>query len=40
MLKEMQEALIAGKKADVETLVDQALAAGLPAARILNEGLI
>jgi 5-methyltetrahydrofolate--homocysteine methyltransferase len=40
MLKEMQEALIAGKKADVETLVDRALAAGLPAARILNEGLI
>jgi len=40
MLKEMQEALIAGKKADVESLVDRALAAGLPAARILNEGLI
>ncbi len=40
MLKEMQEALIAGKKAEVEILVDQALAAGLPAARILNEGLI
>ena len=40
MLKEMQEALIAGKKADVESLVGQALAAGLPAARILNEGLI
>ncbi len=40
MLKEMQEALIAGKKAEVESLVDQALAAGLPAARILNEGLI
>src|SRR4030042_4202843 len=40
MLKEMQEALVAGKKADVETLVDQALTAGLPAARILNEGLI
>ncbi len=31
MLKEMQEALIAGKKADVESLVDQALAAGIPA---------
>jgi 5-methyltetrahydrofolate--homocysteine methyltransferase len=40
MLKEMQEALIAGKKAEVETLVDQALGAGLPAAKILNEGLI
>jgi 5-methyltetrahydrofolate--homocysteine methyltransferase len=40
MLKEMQEALIAGKKAEVESLVDQALGAGLPAAKILNEGLI
>jgi len=40
MLKEIQEALIAGKKAEVESLVDQALAAGLPAAKILNEGLI
>ena len=40
MLKEMQEALIAGKKADVESLVDRALAAGLAAAKILNEGLI
>ena len=40
MLKDMQEALIAGKKAEVESLVDRALAAGLPAARILNEGLI
>jgi len=40
MFKEMQEALIAGKKAEVESLVGQALAASLPAARILNEGLI
>jgi 5-methyltetrahydrofolate--homocysteine methyltransferase len=40
MLKEMQEALIAGKKAEVESLVGQALGAGLPAAKILNEGLI
>jgi 5-methyltetrahydrofolate--homocysteine methyltransferase len=40
MLKEMQEALIAGKKGDVESLVDQALAAGMPAGTILNEGLI
>jgi 5-methyltetrahydrofolate--homocysteine methyltransferase len=40
MFQEMQEALIAGKKAEVESLVDQALAASLPAARILNEGLI
>src|SRR5512136_1471201 len=40
MLNKMQEALIMGKKAEVEALVDQALAAGLPAAKILNEGLI
>jgi len=40
MLKEMQEALMAGKKAEVESLVDQALASGLPAGTILNEGLI
>lgn len=40
MLKDMQEALIAGKKAEVEALVDRALAAGLPAGTILNEGLI
>jgi 5-methyltetrahydrofolate--homocysteine methyltransferase len=40
MLKELQEALLAGKKTEVEILVDKALAAGLPAARILNEGLI
>jgi 5-methyltetrahydrofolate--homocysteine methyltransferase len=40
MLKEMQEALMAGKKAEVESLVDQALAAGTPAGTILNEGLI
>ncbi|MGZ5495535.1 MAG: B12-binding domain-containing protein, partial [Candidatus Aminicenantales bacterium] len=40
MLKEMQEALIAGKKAEVESFVDQALAAGMPAGTILNEGLI
>jgi 5-methyltetrahydrofolate--homocysteine methyltransferase len=31
---------MAGKKADVETLVDQALAEGIPTRRILNEGLI
>jgi 5-methyltetrahydrofolate--homocysteine methyltransferase len=40
MLRDMQGALIAGKKAEVESLVDRALAEGLPAARILNEGLI
>ena len=33
MLKEMQEALIAGKKAEVESLVEKALAAGLPPRR-------
>ena len=40
MLKEMQDALIAGQKTEVESLVDRALDAGLPAAKILNEGLI
>ena len=40
MLNTMQDALIAGKKAEVESLVDQALAAGVPAEKILNEGLI
>jgi 5-methyltetrahydrofolate--homocysteine methyltransferase len=40
MLKEMQEALMAGKKAEVESLVDRALAAGTPAGTILHEGLI
>jgi 5-methyltetrahydrofolate--homocysteine methyltransferase len=40
MLKAMQEALMAGRKAEIESLVDQALAAGVPAGTILNEGLI
>jgi 5-methyltetrahydrofolate--homocysteine methyltransferase len=40
MLDKLQDALMAGKKAEVETLVDQALAEGLPTRRILNEGLI
>jgi 5-methyltetrahydrofolate--homocysteine methyltransferase len=40
MLDKLQDALIAGKKAEVEALVDQALAAGLPTRQILNEGLI
>jgi len=40
MLDQLQEALIAGKKNDVEMLVDQALSSGLPTRRILNEGLI
>lgn len=40
MFQEMQETLIAGNKAGVESLVERALAEGIPAARILNEGLI
>ena len=40
MLEAMQEALIGGRKADVEALVDRAIAGGLPTRRILNEGLI
>jgi 5-methyltetrahydrofolate--homocysteine methyltransferase len=40
MLDKMQDALMAGRKAEVETLVDQALAAGIPTRQILNEGLI
>jgi len=40
MLNKMQEALMAGRKAEVEALVDQALAAGTPAGTILNDGLI
>jgi len=40
MLDKLQDALMAGKKADVETLVDQALAERIPTRRILNEGLI
>ncbi|MBM3305177.1 MAG: cobalamin-binding protein [Candidatus Aminicenantes bacterium] len=40
MFEKMQEALIAGNKPEVESLVDRALADGTPAARVLNEGLI
>ncbi len=40
MLDKMQDALMAGRKAEVEALVDQAVAAGLTARQILNEGLI
>ena len=41
MLKEIQEALLKGRKDEVEKLVDQALAARIyPTAQILNEGLI
>jgi 5-methyltetrahydrofolate--homocysteine methyltransferase len=40
MLDILQEALIAGKKNDVEALVDQALSSGIPTRQILNQGLI
>ena len=40
MFQQMQDALMAGKKAEVEALVDKALADGTPAADILNRGLI
>ena len=40
MLDKIQDALMAGRKAEVEALVDQAVAAGLTARQILNEGLI
>lgn len=40
MLNEIQEALLKGKKEEVEKLVDRALASGIPTGKILNEGLI
>jgi len=40
MIDELQEALLKGQKAEVEVLVDKALASGVSAAAILNEGLI
>ena len=40
MLDQLQDALMSGRKAEVENLVDQAIAAGLPTRQILNEGLI
>jgi len=40
MFDKMQESLMAGRKAELESLVDQAIAAGLPTRQILNEGLI
>lgn len=40
MLDKLREALIAGKKNDVEALVDQALSSGIPTRQILNQGLI
>ena len=40
MLEAMQEALMGGRKAEVETLLDRAIAEGLPTRKILNEGLI
>jgi 5-methyltetrahydrofolate--homocysteine methyltransferase len=40
MLNKMQDALMAGRKAEVESLVEQAIASGMSARQILNEGLI
>ncbi len=40
MLDKLREALIAGKKNDVEALVDEALSSGIPTRQILNQGLI
>jgi len=40
MLKELQEALLVGKKEEVEALVEKSLASRIPTAQILNEGLI
>ena len=40
MIDRLQDALLRGQKAEVEGLVNEALASGLPAAKILNEGLI
>jgi 5-methyltetrahydrofolate--homocysteine methyltransferase len=40
MLDELQEALMAGKKSEVESLVERALSSGIPTRQILNDGLI
>ena len=40
MLNDIQDALLTGKKEEVENLVDRALSTGIPTAQILNEGLI
>jgi 5-methyltetrahydrofolate--homocysteine methyltransferase len=40
MFQDLQDALLKGEKASVEALVDKALSEGVPAERILNEGLI
>jgi 5-methyltetrahydrofolate--homocysteine methyltransferase len=40
MFQELRDALLKGDKADVEARVDKALAEGVPAKRILDEGLI
>ncbi|MBN2206186.1 MAG: corrinoid protein [Candidatus Aminicenantes bacterium] len=40
MLSELQDALLNGRRDDVVALVQKALDAGMPTARILNEGLI
>ena len=38
MFQEIQESLLKGKKAEVEALVDKALASGLPAAGSSTKG--
>jgi 5-methyltetrahydrofolate--homocysteine methyltransferase len=40
MIDALQDALLKGDKAEVEALVDRALTSGVPAAKVLNEGLI
>ncbi|MGB8951667.1 MAG: corrinoid protein [Candidatus Aminicenantales bacterium] len=40
MLNDIQEALVAGQKNEVEVLVEHALTSGIPARRILDEALI
>jgi 5-methyltetrahydrofolate--homocysteine methyltransferase len=40
MLNEIQDALLKGKKENVEALVEKAISSGIPTAKILNEGLI
>ena len=40
MFEDLRDALMKGEKTSVESLVDKALAEGVPAERILNEGLI
>ncbi len=40
ILKELQEALLDGKKDEVEYLIERSLASGIPTSEILNQGLI